>query len=368
MKILYVTTVSLTLNTFLIPHIKFLVEQGYEVKIASNIDRELSEQFINMGVKHIKIDFSRNPFNLNNLKALKQIKMLQEKENFDVIHVHTPIASFITRAALRKKYIKVIYTAHGFHFYKGAPIINWALYYPLEKIAANWTDILVTINTEDLEMAKKFRYRSGREPQLMHGVGIDPNMYLLDNFDRNEYRKNFGLEKEDFVLLILAELNKNKNHIQIIKAMSILKKRYSNIKVLCAGKGPLEESLKMQVDKLGVSNSVKFIGFRSDVKELLNSCDCVGLFSKREGLGKCILEGMVLGKPIIATNTRGAKEIVENNKNGYLVDIGDYKKTAEYIENIYLDENKRKRFSIYSLEKVKMYYLENVLKEVSEYY
>lgn len=368
MKILYVTTVSLTLNTFLVPHIKFLVEQGYEVKIASNIDSELSKEFADMAVEHIKIDFSRSPVDFKNLNAFKQIKKLQEKEKFDIVHVHTPIASFITRLALKNQNIKIIYTAHGFHFYKGAPLINWILYYPLEKIAAKWTDILVTINNEDLQYAKKFKLRNCGHAQLMHGVGIDPNIYKISNFDRNEYKKELGLKEDDFVLLILAELNKNKNHIQIIKAMEILNKKYTNIKVLCAGNGPLENKLKLEVKKLCVEDSIKFIGFRSDIKELLYSCDCVGLFSKREGLGKCLLEGMLAGKSLIATDTRGPREVVENNKNGYLVEVGNYKKTAEYIENIYLDKSKRVNFSKYSLKKVDRYYLKNVLGEILQYY
>lgn len=368
MKILYVTTVSLTLNTFLIPHIKYLIENSNEVQIASNIDVELSNEFIDRKIKHTRIDFSRNPFSLNNKKAYKQILELQKNEKFDIIHVHTPVASFVTRLALRNYAVKMIYTAHGFHFYKGAPLINWLLYYPLEKIAARWTDTLVTINNEDLERAKRFKLRNNGRVELMHGVGIDPKVYEIVNFDRDEYRKKLGLDKEDFVLLILAELNKNKNHIQVIKAIEILKDKYSNIKVLCAGKGNLEKELKEIVSKMNLEENIKFIGFRNDIKELLYSCDCVGLFSKREGLGKCLLEGMITGKPLIATNTRGAKELIKNEKSGFLVKIGDYNQTAKYIEDIYLNTEKMKELIDNSKKNVTNYYIDNVLDEVSTFH
>ena len=368
MKILYVTTVSVTLNTFLIPHIKHLIKNGHEVQIASNIDVELSEEFIKENIVHTKIDFSRNPLSLDNKNAYKQIKELQEKEKFDVVHVHTPVASFITRLALKNKAIKMIYTCHGFHFYKGEPLINWMIYYPLEKIAARWTDTLVTINSEDLERATKFKLRNNGQVKMMHGVGIDPKEYDIGDFDREKYREELGLDKEDFVLLILAELNKNKNHIQVIKAMEILKSKYPSIKVLCAGKGPLENELKETVSKMNLEENIKFIGFRNDIKELLYSCDCIGLFSKREGLGKCLLEGMVAGKCLIATNTRGPKELIKNEKNGFLVEVGDYKQTAEYVEVIYLNTERRKELIDNSKKRVSNYYIDNVLCEISRFY
>lgn len=367
MKILYVTTVSVTLNTFLIPHIKHLIKNGHEVQIASNIDVELSEEFIKENIVHTKINFSRNPLSLENKKAYKQIKELQDKEKFDVVHVHTPVASFITRLALKNKAIKMIYTCHGFHFYKGAPLINWIVYYPLEKIAAHWTDTLVTINSEDLERAKKFKLRNNGQVKLMHGVGVDPKEYDIGNFNREKYREKLGVDKEDFVLLILAELNKNKNHIQVIKAMEILKDKYPRIKLICAGKGPLEELINSNIKEMGLRKNIKLIGFRKDVNELLHASDAVCLLSKREGLGKCLLEGMITGKSLIATNTRGAKELISHDNNGYLVEIGDYKNTANYIENIYFYQNKREKFKRNSYLKVKKYYLNNVLQEIEEY-
>lgn len=367
-KILYVTTVSLTLNTFLIPHIRYLKENGYDIQIASNIDVELSNEFNELEVNHTKIDFSRNPFSIKNIKAYKQIRNLYEKSNFDIVHVHTPVASFITRAALRNKKIKMIYTCHGFHFYKGAPLINWIIYYPIEKLASRWTDTIVTINKEDMKIAEGFKLRNNGELKLMNGVGIDHKKYETDKIYKDFYKKKLGLKEDDFVILMLAELNRNKNHIQIIKAMKLLNYRYPKIKVLFAGNGPLKDVLENKVKEFELDNNIKFLGFRTDVKELLNISDCVTLLSKREGLGKCLLEGMIVGAPLIATDSRGPRELIENNKNGYLVKVGDYHKTAEYIENIYLDITKRYNFSKCSLSKIDNYYLENVLSDIAKYY
>ena len=366
-KILYVTTISTTMNVFLIPHITMLIKKGNEVHIACNIDQEISKELLEIGVKFHKIDFSRNPIKRSNINAYNQLKKLYDEENYDIVNTHTPVASFITRFALRKKKIKMIYTCHGFHFYKGAPLLNWILYYPIESLAARWTDIIVTINSEDMKRAEKFKIRKNGQVRLMHGVGIDPKKYKLSNFDFSKYRNEIGINDDDFVVLMLAELNKNKNHIQIIKAMKMLKDRYPKIKVVIAGNGPLRTSLEEYVNTLKLGNNIKFLGFRSDVKELLNISDCVMLLSKREGLGKCMLEGMIAGKPLIATNTRGPRELISNNKNGYLVKVGDYKNTAYYIENIYLDKVKRDRFAKYSLRKINKYHLNNVLKEVNEY-
>lgn len=368
-KILYVTTVSSTINAFLVPHIKYLIEQGYKVDVATNITDEVDKSLIDIGARVFKVDFQRTPISLKNSRAYKQIREIQKNEKYDMVHVHTPVASFVTRYALRKeKNLKIIYTCHGFHFYKGGSILNWMLFYPIEYLAARWTDKLITINSEDLEVAKKFKLRSNGSVSKIHGVGIEKEKYVVENFDKSEYRKKLNLENEDFVILVLAELNRNKNHIQLIKAMSKLKDKYPNIKALFAGVGPLEEEIKSQIKDYGLENNIQLLGWRNDVKELINSCDVVGLFSKREGLGKCLLEGMICGKAVIATNTRGPRELIENNKNGYLIKLNDYETTAKIIQEIYVYSENRNIFEKESIKKSNKYLIQNVLKELFDIY
>ena len=364
-KILYVTTVSCTIRAFLISHINELIKEKNEVEVACNIDVDISKEL--SGIKLNKISFSRNPLSLSNLKAIKQIQKLFDLKKYDIVHVHTPIAAFITRFALRNKKVEIIYTAHGFHFFKGASIINWMTYYPLERIAARWTDKLITINSEDFNRAQNFNIRDKKNIYKINGVGIKAEDYKIINFIRGSYRSKLGLNESDFIILILAEINKNKNHMQIIKALKELK-IHDNIKVLCAGEGPVKERLINIVDKKGLANNIKFIGHRTDVKELINEADCVCLFSKREGLGKCLLEGMTAGKAIIATKTRGPKELVIDGVNGYLVNINDYKGTAQAIEVLYKNKKLREYMGGESLKLVEKYYLDNVLQTLDEIY
>ena len=340
MKILYVAALNETINSFLIPHIKKIIENGNSVDCACNINMEIDEELIKLGVKYYNIKFERNPAKINYKNVIRDIKRVYREKNYDIVHVHTPIAAFLTRYALRKENVKLIYTAHGFHFYRGAPIINWILYYPLERLAANWTDKLITINSEDYNRAKLFNLRNNGEVLLMNGVGITEEEYKVKDFNRDEYRKKLNINRNDFVLLILADINRNKNHIQVIKAMELINKKDNNIKIICAGDGPLKEKLINKIKERNLECKINFLGFRSDVKELIEVSDCIGLFSKREGLGKCLLEGMITEKALIATNTRGPRELIEDNKNGFLVEVGDYKSTAIAIERLSNDSDK----------------------------
>lgn len=369
MKILYVTTISSTINAFLVPHIKHLINQGYTVDVATNITDDVNREIIDMGVRVYDVAFQRTPISLKNVKAYKRIKEIQNEEKYDIIHVHTPVASFVTRYAMRKeKDLKIVYTCHGFHFYKGASMINWILFYPIERIAAKWTDSLITINTEDYEAANKFNLRDNGQVSKMHGVGIERKKYIIENFDKSEYRKQLGLNDEDFVILVLAELNKNKNHIQLIKAMDLLKDKYPNIKAIFAGTGPLEEDIKNHIKENGLEDKIRLLGWRNDVKELINSSDLVGLFSKREGLGKCLLEAMICGKCVISTNTRGPRELIDQDINGFMFEVGDIENTAKSIEKIYSDNKLRHEFEERVVYTANKYLLDNVLNQLSDVY
>lgn len=362
MKILYVTALNETINAFLIPHIKILIEQGHKVDCACNINEEIDSSLIDLGVNYFNIKFARNPLKINYIKVISDIKKIYFQNKYDVVHVHTPIASFLTRFALRKEKVQIIYTSHGFHFFKGAPLINWLVYYPLERVAANWTDKIVTINNEDYERAKTFKLRDNGKVELMHGVGINPDDYKVVNLDIKAYRESLGLKQNDFMILILADINKNKNHIQVIKAMNKLKNEYPNIKVICAGEGPLKNKLIKKVSELGLEDNIKFLGFRRDVKELINCSQCIGLFSMREGLPKSLMEAICCGKPVITSNIRGCKEFGGDKEIGQLVNPKDYISISNGIESVI----KNKFNSIEIKEKVDVYEISRVLDEVVE--
>ena len=320
MKILYVTTISLTMNGFFKPHVDMLVREGHHVDIACNArDLPLDSLYSELGCNFHQIDFSRSPLSSNNVKAYGQLKKVIENGSYDIVHCHTPNASVVTRLVCRnfrkKTGLKVFYTAHGFHFYKGAPKLNWMVYYPVEKLCSYVTDKLITINTEDYELAKnKFK---AKEVHYVPGVGIDFSKFENVQIDRGEKRKEIGVPEDAFLLFSVGELNENKNHQIIIKALAKLND--PNIHYAIAGEGDKKEYLLALADELGVSDRVHLLGYRKDIAELNHAADVFCFPSIREGLPVAPIEAMACGLPVIAAENRGTKDMIDRDTNGLLL-------------------------------------------------
>ena len=334
--VLYITTVSSTVNAFLVPHIKMLIESGYKVDCASYINKHLDESLLNMGVRQYNIPFSRKPLALSNIGAFKELIRIQKNNKYEIIHVHTPIAAMYGRMLkIRFRKLKVIYTAHGYHFFKGGSRLGWIMYYPIEKIMAKLTDTTININSEDYEITKN--KLKPKNCYLLNGVGLDLNQYKkLSKEEIVNKKKELGLKESDFVILMIAELNENKNQIQLIKAMEVLKDKYPEIKAICVGEGDKLLELEDEVKNRGLKDKVVFLGFRNDINELINICNIGVLLSYREGLPRNLMELMACGKKVIATNIRGCRDIVVDETVGELVEVGDYEATAKAIEEQYL--------------------------------
>lgn len=363
-KVLYVTTVSRTINAFLIPHINMLLDNGYEVHCACSIDKPVDKELQRKGVKIFEVPFSRNPLGIGNIKAFIKLEELQRINDYDIVHVHTPIAAIYGRLLkLNFPSLRIIYTAHGYHFLKGASKLGWILYYPIEKIMAKFTDVTININKEDYEITKE--KLKPKKCYLLNGVGLDLDKYKkLSSKEIQEKRKEFGLNDKDFVVLMIAEINKNKNHIQLINAMDILKDKYPNIKVLCIGDGTLKESLEKQITAKNLQNNIFMLGYRQGVNKLINISDIGILLSYREGLPRNIMEFMACGRKVIATDIRGCRDLVCNDSIGALVKVGDYKETAKAIEKYYILNDKSFEIS----EEIKKYDIENVNIELLKIY
>ena len=328
-KVLYVTTVSRTINAFLVPHIEMLLKEGYEVQCACSIDKPINKGLLEKGVKIYDIPFSRNPLGLGNIRAFNNLVKIQKREKFDIVHVHTPIASIYGRL------LKLIYTAHGYHFLKGGSKLGWIMYYPIEKIMAKLTDTTININSEDYEITKN--KLKPKNCYLLNGVGLDLNQYKkLSQKEILSKKKELGLKENDFVVLMIAELNENKNQVQLIEAMEVLKDTYPEIKAICVGEGDKLSELQSEVKNRGLEGKVNFLGFRNDINELINICNIGVLLSYREGLPRNLMELMACGKKVIATNIRGCRDIVVDETVGEIVEVGDYEATAKAIENQYL--------------------------------
>lgn len=358
------TTVSRTINAFLIPHIEMLLDNGYEVDCACSIDKPVDKELQNKGVKIFEVPFSRNPLGIGNIKAFMRLMELQRINNYDIVHVHTPIAAIYGRLLkLGYSNLKTIYTAHGYHFLKGGSKLSWLIYYPIEKIMAKFTDVIININKEDFEITKeKLKPRSS---YFLNGVGLDLSKYKkLSKDEILEKKKELGITDNDFIVLMIAELNKNKNHIQLINAIDTLKKQYSNIKVFCIGDGDMREDLEQQIISRNLQNNIFMLGYRQDVNKLINISDIGILMSYREGLPRNIMEFMASGRKVIATNIRGCRDLLCNETVGTLVNVGDYEETAKAIEKYYLSRDRRFNVS----NEIKKYDIESVNSELLKIY
>ena len=273
-------------------------------------------------VKHV-IPFERSPIKLNNLKAIKQLKKICMEEKFDIIHTHTPMGSVVTRLAAkkaRKKYhTRVIYTAHGFHFFNGASKKNWMIFYPVEKWLAKYTDTLILINKEDYQLAKKKFSKRCKDIQYVPGVGIDENKFNFEmtKEEKNELRESIGLKENDFVLTCIGRLDANKNQGFLIDCVREIIKKKSNVHLVLVG--PDEINGKYYEQAKDILSNVHFLGYRKDIPQLLKITDVSVSASLREGLPVNIMEAMASGLPVVAVDARGVRDLIEDGKNGFVV-------------------------------------------------
>ncbi|MBI5997584.1 glycosyltransferase family 4 protein [Clostridium perfringens] len=365
-KILYVTNITRTVNTFFIPHMNMLVDEGYNVDCACKIDGEikLDKKKINKKINFYNVPFTRNPLNFKNIIAFLKLYSLQKKNKYDFIHVHTPIASVYTR--LLKRFfpsIKMIYTAHGYHFYKNSSKLSWIIYYNIEKYLSKYTDVLITINNEDYEVSKDFKCNRLIK---MNGVGVDFSEFKeINENEKIKIRKSIGLEEDDFIIIMVGEHNKNKNQIKLIKTIQSIEEKYPKIKALFIGDGELIEENKEYINKNKIRNA-KILGFKKNVNEFINSSDVLCSLSYREGLPKNVIEGLACGKVIIASNIRGNNELVKNGENGFVVYDDELE---DIIINLYnLEKKDFKKMCRKSKELSKIYNLNNVLEDLKNIY
>lgn len=319
MKILYVTTIGSTMGFFR-SFIKELIDAGHTVDIATNDTLSaVPECYIEWGCKVHRLSCSRSPLKFGNIKAIGEIKNIVKDGGYELVHCHTPIAAACTRLAcnsLRKNGVKVIYTAHGFHFYKGAPFTNWALFYPIEKLCSGMTDKIITINQEDYALAtEKFKNTS---VAYVPGVGIDTEKFANATVDREAKRAEIDVPSDAYLVLSVGELNKNKNHEVVLRALAELGDK--SIHYAIAGKGNLDKHLLELAEKLGISDNFHLLGYRTDVAELYKVAGVFVLPSFREGLNVSIMESLAAGLPVICSNIRGNCDMVKDGENGYLAD------------------------------------------------
>lgn len=366
-KVLFCATVDYHFKAFHLPYLKWFSEQGWEVHVAANGNIHLPYV-----TRKYNIPIQRSPLSIQNIHAYKKLKSIIDQNKYHIIHCHTPMGGVIARLAAQKarqQGTKVIYTAHGFHFCKGSPYMNWLLYYPIERILASHTDCLITINQEDYDLAVKHRFPV-RDIKLVHGVGIDVQRFTpVTEIEKRELKLQCGYKSQDFLMFYAAEFNKNKNQNFLIHVLAQLKNEMPHAKLLLAGEGPLMEECKKIATQLGVTNMVHFLGYRNDIASLLQMSDLAVASSYREGLPVNIMEAMACGLPVVATDNRGHRELIINNKNGWIVDRDDIKAMADRIKGISINPKVLAQMGQYGCTSIKNQYSVNeVLKEKQEIY
>lgn len=367
-KALFVASVYTHLAAFHIPFVKMLQEWGYEVHAAASSAEGHKEKVEEAGVVCWEIPFARSPYSPANIAACRQLKALLRENHFDLIHVHTPVAAFLGRYLAKKTgQGPVIYTAHGFHFYKGAPLQNWIVYYTAERLAARWTDALVVMNQEDYDNALRMGFRPGENLFFVHGVGVDLEAYSAGSLHEGSVRKELGIPDSNFVVTCIAEMNANKNHIFLLEAWKRIALRYPESHLVLVGTGKLRAQVEEIVRRQRLPH-VHFLGYRRDVPNILNESDVFVLVSKREGLPKSVMEAMAAGKPVVASDVRGNRDLVEHGRTGFLVRLGDVDGLAAALEKLILDPDLRAVMGTAGKEKIRDYSLENVVQEMAAIY
>lgn len=373
-RMLMLASVASMIEQFNMSNIELLQKMGYEVHVACNFEKgstcteekilELKKKLKQLQVRFFQIDFERNVMKLNqDLKAYKQVLKLARKYHYTFIHCHSPIGGVVGRLVGHKTNTKVIYTAHGFHFYKGAPLLNWIIYYPIEKALSYFTDILITINQEDYQRAK--RKLRAKRVEYVPGIGIDVEKFRNVTVDVPKKRKEFGISPDDTVLLSVGELNKNKNQKIIIKALAKLHK--PNVKYVLVGQGPLKEYLENLAYELGVGEQVIFLGFRKDVADIYKIADIFVFPSKREGLSVALMEALASGLICIASDIRGNEDLLKDNTCMFNENSVD--SLLECLNNKLYASNASKEKIIYRVyELLKAFDIKEIEKEMTKIY
>ena len=361
MKILYITTIGGTMGFFK-SFIRHLLDEGHTVDIATNEkDSKVPACYREWGCTVYQIDTSRAPVDRGNMKAIGQIKRLTERGKYDIVHCHTPVAAICTRLAcrkVRKSGTKVFYTAHGFHFYKGASLKNWLMYYPAEKLCARFTDVLITINKEDYALAQK--KMKAKRVEYVPGVGIDLNKFGQVTVDKAAKRKELGIPADAILLLSAGELNANKNHETVIRAIADLDVYY-----IIAGEGDLREHLQSVIGELGLTERVKLLGHRTDMTELYKAADAYVLPSIREGLNVSVMEAMASGMPVVCSRIRGNTDLIDEN-GGALFEPQSVEKCREAIISVL--QRDKSEMSAYNLKKIQAVSIDEIIENMDEVY
>lgn len=378
-RALMYASVASMIQQFNMENIRLLLQSGYEVDVVCNMEQgstitpekiaAMREELEAMGVQVTHVPIPRKISAIREIiDSFRKSRSIMAQREYDLIHCHSPIGGVLCRLANRfsGRYgkAKMIYTAHGFHFFKGAPLVNWLIFYPLEWLCSWFTDVLITINQEDHELAR--RKMKARQVTYVPGIGVDLNKFRPDASALEPLRRELGLEPGQIVLLSIGELSTRKNHEVVFRALAQLP--HSNYQYLICGLGSLKEYLEQLAVELGLTERVQFLGYRNDIPQILNIADFYLFPSLQEGLPVALMEAMAAGKAVACSRIRGNTDLIDDGQGGFLVASDDAAGFADAIRKIMAEPEIREQMKRYNLKKIQNYSIEAVSNQMAELY
>lgn len=374
-RAMILASVASMIEQFNMNNIQLLLDEGYDVDVVcncgegNNISQERVKQLIKtLSEKNVTVYDVPIPRKISDikgiLKSVSTVKKMANAKSYSLMHCHSPIGSVVARKAFkkaRKRGTKVVYTAHGFHFYKGAPKLNWLIFYPIEKWFSRHTDVLITINKEDYEFANK-RMKS-KKVVYIPGIGVDTEKFVINEFHKDKIKKELNIPENDIMILSIGELNKNKNHEVVLKA--IAKLNNSKFHYVIAGKGDLDQYLSELSLELGVD--LHLLGYRTDIVELLNTADVFAFPSFREGLSVALMEAMAAGLSCVASDIRGNTDLIDS-EGGFLCNPSDIDSFAQCIDDLCKNDSIREKMGMHNQKAIKNFDKTKITSMLSDVY
>ncbi len=364
-KVMVIATTDNMIWQFLLPHIKHLQDAGHTVEcVCAKTGFWFDELQSKYGLIVHEINFNRNPISIKNFKGYKKLIKLQKHKQYDLIYCQQPVGGLMGRLIARKFKLPCIYTAHGFHFYKGCSFASKIIYKSIEKFLARFTTVLVTMNEEDYNASLDWK---AKKKYKINGIGIDLSKYTPNvNLDKNAFKKELDLGENDFLVTSIGELNKNKNTFRLLEVIKSIDN--PKIKYIICGQGPLKREYEEYITAHKLEDRVKMLGFRTDIQSILSVSDIYIMPSYREGLSRSMMEAMCQGLPVVASNIRGNIDLIGNNEGGILCSVDNNEEYKKAIISLFENENLRKEIAKRNKKFIKNYDLQVVLKQLEDAY
>lgn len=369
-KVLLTATVQSHICQFHKPLVEMLHAHGYEVHVAARDNlAEKNGLKLDFVERVYNIPFSRSPKSVDNIKAYRELKHILAAQHYDVVHCNTPMGGIVTRLAAvksRKAGTQVFYTAHGFHFYEGAPKKNWLVFYPIEKFFSRLTDKLIAINEEDYKLAReKFHC----DVERIHGVGVSEDRYHSASAEEQfRLRKELGFTSDQKIILCVGELLPNKNQVMAIHMMQQIVEKFPDAQLLLAGNGPEKEYLEQEIKHCGLQRNINMLGYCTCLEKYQKITDILVACSKREGLPQNLVEAMLTGNPVVASVNRGHRELIHEGVTGFLIAIDDIADMSQKVLMLLSDVELANRIGTAAMSHAREYGFNNVKCELERIY